>query len=486
MKKLLIAAINVFLFSIPLVSNATITFERTYGQTGVEDVGNFVQQTTDGGYVIVGHSYSAAKKEISLIKTDSIGDTLWIKKFESPLGSLGPLISGRCVRQTTDNGYIIIGNLFGGDKTGGIIIKTDSMGDTLWIKGYNFAMAYIQQTTDNGYIIAGSDDYGDRTALCKIDSLGMIVWGEFFYNTSLEGGCSGFSVQQLPDKGYVMCGTIYDSIYKKFAFLLRTDSLGDSIWSKTYDGINVGFSEVQLTTDNGYILTGGTNFYVAGKGDVWLVKTDSLGDTLWTKIFGGDSCSDYGYSVQQTTDGGFIIAGTTYSFGAGKCDAYLIKTNSSGDTLWTKTFGGINDDAAYSVQQVSDGGYVIAGYKDYSGTIGEDIYLIKTDSVGNVGIEENNSKAISQKLKLEMSPNPAVSALNIRLSGISKGESVNLRIYDLSGRIVKTFSQSEINSSNIRWNGVNEKGIKVKNGVYFCKLSISDGKTIREKIVLMR
>lgn len=491
MRKVWLVVGIMFFFSTPLVLNAVITFERTYEETEGRYMGISVQQTMDDGYIIVGCSFLNV---IWLIKTDSLGDTLWTKSFNNPFSSLS-LITSQCVRQTTDKGYIITGNLFFGDASSGILIKTDSIGDSLWTKGYNFIMSSVQQTPDKGYIITGSDAYGDYPALCKTDSLGMVVWGKFFYNTTPAGGAGGggLSVQQLSGKGYIICGTIEDSTYHRFAFLLKTDSLGDSLWGKTY--LSGEFSEVQQTMDNNYILTGYTYYQSpGGKGEVILVKADSLGDTLWTKIFGGDS-SDYGYSVQQTQDGGFIIAGSTWSFGAGKGDVYLIKTNSLGDTLWTKTFGGTEYEAGSSMQQTTDGGYIVAGYTNSFGAGTPtffNAYLIKTDPLGCVGIEEKDSEIMSQKLKLEISPNPAISLLNIRLLGTNKGESVNLKIYDLSGRVVKTFSQLEINNlnSSIIWNGLSENGVRVKSGVYFCELSAKCEKakntTIREKIVLMR
>src|SRR5271169_6391168 len=156
----------------------------------------------------------------------------------------------------------------------------------------------------------------------------------------------------------------------------------DTLFTKTYGGTNSDAALcVRQTNDGGYVLVGETSSFGAGLNDVYLIKTNGNGDTLWTKTFGGSN-SDVGFSVQQTSDGGYIIAGFTAS-GVPIVDVYLIKTNGNGDTLWTKKFSGSNIAFSYSVQQTSDGGYVIAGYTNPSGPAPQKLYLMKTDGNGD-------------------------------------------------------------------------------------------------------
>jgi hypothetical protein len=152
-------------------------------------------------------------------------------------------------------------------------------------------------------------------------------------------------------------------------------------WNKVYGGLydDIAYS-VQQTNDEGYIICGYTGTLV-GYEDFWLVKTDSNGEEIWNKTYGGEN-SEYAYFVQQTNDNGYIIAGSAYSSGT-EFDMWLVKTDSSGNMQWNKTYGGLLDEEAYSVRQTIEGGYIITGFTDsFAGN--RDIWLIKTDSFGNI------------------------------------------------------------------------------------------------------
>ena len=295
-------------------------------------------------------------------------------------------IQGHSVQPTTDGGYIITGYT-GGNGYGYDIclIKTDFKGNEEWNKtfgGNGISMGWsIWQTTDGGYIISGHTDHigngGSDIWLIKTNSAGVEEWSQTFGGISTEGGNS---VQQTIDGGYIIAG--YTGSFgngEEDIWLIKTNSLGAEEWSQTFGGSNkeVG-SSIQQTTDEGFIITGRTSSYGNGKIDIWLLKTDLEGNEEWSQTFGGNE-NDWGHSVKQTSEGGYIITGYTDSFGNGGSDIYLIKTNSFGVEEWSQTFGGSGMDNGNSVQQTIDGGFIISGSKSENGIYA---WLIKTNSFG--------------------------------------------------------------------------------------------------------
>jgi hypothetical protein len=243
----------------------------------------------------------------------------------------------------------------------------------------------VQQTSDGGYIISGytgSFGAGDYDIyLFKTGAAGDISW------TKTYGGASddrSYSVQQTVDGGYIIAGYTTPSVVGvRDIYLIKTDASGDTLWTKAYGGAgDDNVRSVQQTADGGYIIAGVTTSFGAGQLDVFLIKTDAAGNVSWTKTYGGAN-DDSGYSVRQTSDGGYIVAGISASFGATSWDTYLIKTNAAGDTLWTKTYEGANDDIAYSVRQTTDGGYIMAGWTASVGSGYYDVYVIKTNAAGD-------------------------------------------------------------------------------------------------------
>lgn len=496
----LLGAISTIALISPICANAVITFEKTFG--GAEcDRGYSVQQTTDGGYIIVGitESFGAGDFDVYLIKTDSLGDTLWTKTFGGT-----DYDEGSSIQVTSDGGYIITGSIhaYGDieDTSDVYLIKIDSSGNKEWDRTYGGDSAdygkSVQQTQDGGYIIAGvTESYSAGSYdvwLIKTNSAGNKLWDKTFGGNSAD---YGNSVQQTSDGGFIVTGgtVSYGTGGSSDMWLIKTDSLGNKEWDKTFGGPDGdGGSCVQQTSDGGYIITG--NFQPLDYLDVWLIKTDTSGDTLWTKTFGGTP-PDAGKSVAQTSDGGYLITGHTQSYGAGSADVYLIKTDENGNTLWTKTFGGSSWDVGSSVTQTSDGGYIIAGYTESYGA-GGDVYLIKTDSLGNVyGIEETENRLETADYRLQVHPNPFITKTEFRfqmVENVGQGFSLanlkvcpTLNIYDLSGRLVKNFSVPPVSSvASVTWDSRNESGKRLPSGIYFLRFEADHYKTTKKLTVL--
>lgn len=191
----------------------------------------------------------------------------------------------------------------------------------------------------------------------------------------------GICMQQTSDAGFIITGLTFSyGAGSADVYLIKTNNIGDTLWTKTFGGSN--FEQpysVKQTIDNGFIISGITQSFGLTSYDIYLIKTDSIGNLIWSKTFGGSSV-DRGYQVQQTTDLGYIVAGS-YSLGSGYTNVYLIKTDANGDTLWTKTIGGPQSEYSASIQQCTDNGYILAGSTNSFGTFG--VYLVRTDSVGN-------------------------------------------------------------------------------------------------------
>jgi hypothetical protein len=363
-------------------------------------------------------------------------------------------------------------------------MRHDAYGDTLWAKTFGSGNGYsVQQTDDGGYVITGFiDSFGagrDDVWLIKTNANGDTMWTKTFAGINFGGGRS---VQQTSDGGYIITGTVnFFSTDSADVWLIKTDANGDTTWTKTFGGSNndEGYS-VQQTADSGYVITGYTHSYGAGESDVWLIKTEIDGDTIWTKTFGG-SDSDLGRYAQQTADGGYVILGWTRSFGFGAWDVWLIKTDANGDTMWTKTFGGSFEDVGHSLQQTFDGGYIIAGATRSFGTGGYDVWLIRVDAdiVSRTSI---NGYQLQQNYPNPFNPRTII---NYRLAF---DNFVELAIYNLSGQQIRTLVSiyQPAGSHQVEWDGRDESGQPVASGIYFYQLKAGNDFAATKKMVLLR
>jgi uncharacterized delta-60 repeat protein len=383
-KRMLLAIVSVLLLVATTAADPGDTlWTRVYGGSDY-DYGYSVQQTADGGYIVAGttKSFGAGNYDFYVLKTDADGDIVWSRTYGG-----SSLDYGQAAIQTTDGGFAVVGRTksFGAGDYDVYLVKTDADGDTIWTRTYGGSDTdegySLQQTSDGGYIIAGyCDPWGTAIMdvyLVKTDAQGGLVWARS-YGPEDDYEC-GYSVQQTADGGYIVTGSTASSETNDTdLYLVKTDANGDCLWAYTYGGDqwDEGYS-VQVTADGGYIVAGYTESFGVGSMDFYLLKIDADGDTLWTRTYGG-SGRDEGRSVDQTTDGGYVIAGYSWSFGAGQSDFYLVRTDADGDTLWTHTYGGTRWDYGRSVDQTTDGGYIVTGYTDSFGAGGTDLYLVKT------------------------------------------------------------------------------------------------------------
>jgi len=371
-------------------ATSVASFAKVFGGTG-EDMGYSVQQTSDGGYIATGQISNGNNDDVYLVKLNASGNLDWNKSFDLIEGYSE---YGYSVQQTNDNGYIVTGygiyNIF--------LLKTTSLGIEDWHylydvsgDGYESYGYSVQQTNDNGYIVTGYTSNGSNSDvfLLKTDSSGSQEWN-YLFDVASEYFDQGCSVQQTDDNGYIITGYTSDpdTGYSNI-FLLKTDSSGSQEWTQIFDIGNYDYAySVQQTTDEGYIVGGYDVNDDTGYNDGYLLKTDDTGTEEWSKNINVDGESDYYISaLDQTSDGGYILAGERASdYGY----IYLLKVDSTGNVDWNKSIGTpTNEDYATSVQQTTDGGYVLTGFTSaYSANEcdSSQMFIIKTNSSGVVNL----------------------------------------------------------------------------------------------------
>lgn len=304
------------------------------------------------------------------------------------------------ISQTADDGYITAGRrgplgLNAGDF---YIVKLSPTGTLDWSKTYagNYIdeVRAIKQLPDGSYVFTGvTVDYPDTSAgagnlqdmiLVKLDAAGDTVWVKHFGST---GADTGDGLDTTGDGGLLAIGRYTISGNNNDFYLVKTDANGDELWSKTYGGAASDVARsVKHTKDGGYIIAGTTKSFgpSASVGNIWLLKTDAQGDTLWTKVIGGDNEEEC-YSVTPTADGGYILTGRTGAILGGESDIYVVKTDSAGNTEWSKTYGS-NDgnDLGRDIIQTTDGDYALTGYKvTTQGSEPPLLYVLQIDAQGD-------------------------------------------------------------------------------------------------------
>ncbi len=316
-------------------SGSELIFAHTFGGEHL-DIGINLIQTDDGGYALLGYteSFGEGAEDIYLVRLDAKGQALW----EQTYGGEGT-DDGWGLIQAEDGGFVILGfsNSFADGDYDFYLLRTDPQGELLWSQTYG-----------------GPDD-------------------EF-----------GWAIAPIADDGFLLVGqTNSVGAGNEDAYVVAVDSQGNELWSQTYGGENTDrVFAVANTSDGGYVLAGITNTFGAGSRDAYLVKISPDGTQDWDLVL-GEQLDDVAHAISATGDGGFIVIGYTRSFDAANYDTLLFKVSAGGDLEWQSVFGELGEDRTISGEQTADGGYIIAGYTQNYRALNWDLYLVKTDSIGN-------------------------------------------------------------------------------------------------------
>lgn len=450
-----------------------------------------VAQTADSGFVVtVAPQRSGGSSYGALIRADPSGDLLWLRTYGTD--SRGSFASGIVL---PDGGFAVCGIRLPADSDSGMyqLFRTNSTGDSLWCRFYRNEL--VAQATeivlvpDGGFAIIGNV-YRTRDVdtvaswLVRTDAVGDTLWTRMFYN-DLTGVLR--SIAATADGGFVLGGWSGDGYHGDVNYwMVKTDSLGNTEWSRNYGGWNWDEgTDVAQTPDGGFVISGSTLSYGPGGFDYWVVKTDAAGDTQWTRAYGGrgdDEC----FALDITDDGGFLLGGASFSF-ARTVGMWVVKLDSAGNQLWDRPFYGTGPSHTDSsagcedVVQTSDGGYIIAGTNRTRGTLLEsDIFLVRLgpEDTLQAGFPPQSVPAV---FALSAYPNPFNSSTSIHFV-LPQPMNVRLTMYDVIGRAVAVLTDEAMAAGT---HDVIFDGDGLPSGVYFARLHSGEF-TATRKLLLLR
>lgn len=381
-----------FLLLSSISASSQVTWEKLFSKKST-DVFRSVQEVTTGGYIVAGYTanFTANDTDAFVVRLNVNGDTVWTYTYNGPQSRQDLFYK---IIETSDGGFLACGYTNSGTSDDILYIKLNSAGIFQWAKNYGGSGKERSQDiveTIDGYTIAGYTtsspaQYYDALIL-HFDFNGTVLWTKIIGSADYE---DANSLKLLPDGGYILGGQIRINGSNYDQYLIRTNSSGDTLWTRHFGTSGTDNIESIVIVSDGYVMAGSTNSILTGD-DGYLVKTDTSGNVIWSKTFGGNYPDDF-HRVEKTSDGGFILTGTTSSSGASNPNMWLLKTNAQGNQLWSTPLGGDNHDHGYSGIQTSDGGYIIAGHSGSFGFNNEEAYIVK---LGSGGVAPNKLTYVS-------------------------------------------------------------------------------------------
>ncbi|MBU0507227.1 T9SS type A sorting domain-containing protein [bacterium] len=474
---LLVCVLTVLAFAQPPDS----LWSRSFGG----DMGEIcwsILPAADGGFLMAGwtESYGAGDNDFWLLKTDANGDSLWSHAYGSEAEDLG---FAMC--PAGDGGFLLAGYTSVAGSPDFWIVKVDADGTPLWDHRYGGALDDrcwdVQPTTDGGYVLAGwTSSFGAGGGgdfwLLKINSEGDSLWSRTFGGSNIDY-C--YSVKQTTDGGFVLAGytSSFGALNHDF-WLVKTDANGDSLWSRTFGGPDQedGRAVVQ-TSDGGYLITGWGQLLTPGNTNFIAIRTDANGDSLWGRVYGGE-LSDFCNTVIPVMGGGYVLAGRSYSFSNGLYDIWLLRISEDGDSLWSTHWGGADADNCISVVQLADASFVLGGTTFITGA-GLQHYILKTTPDPLPAGDFRSFQP--QTFALSVYPNPFNPSTTIFFD-FPRATRARLCVFDVTGRLITTLADEHFTAGS---HALSFDGSALPSGIYFAQLR-TENHHQTAKLVLMK
>ena len=355
----------------------------TFSMTGHDSLRS-VYETPDDGFILAG----SLGQDVWIVKVDANANVIWQKKYGTPANDeLGTFLS------TSDGGYIVGGQTWGG-PAGSVdwwIFKLNPDLSVAWQKTYGGSSTdwggHLRETMEGGYIATGathSFGVGNQDAwVLMLDAVGNIIWEKTYGGSSSD---SGNAIYPTTDGGCIVLGqTESFGAGNSDIWVLKLNSDGSVAWQNTYGGSGYEHChDIQQTADGGYVLAAGTESFGSGNMDHMVLKLDSNGNIEWQKAYGGPNHEGGEHHILQTIEGGYISITDTQSFGLGYWDILLLKLNADGSVAWQKTYGESDQDSAFAIQQTSNDSFIVGGGTYNFDSIAQDWLALKIDENGEI------------------------------------------------------------------------------------------------------
>ncbi|MBP6333863.1 MAG: T9SS type A sorting domain-containing protein [Bacteroidia bacterium] len=411
----------ILFFLLVVMSSVHGVFQKFYSYGSARAHSRIVLETSNNGFVIAGYEWTtiSSPHSIFLMRIDALGDTMWRRTYGDSLTSCAAMVI------TSDSGYLIIG-----DGNSDIhLIKTDSLGSILWTKNYggpiNESSYDVKQCDDGGYIILGTTlgipQIYMNTLLIRTDSIGNILWSKIYGSSHIV---EGFSVIQTDDGGFLIGGLAHRVDTDRDILIIKTNAIGDTLWTRVYGGLGNDDAHSIFKSSDGNYVVGGACASFSNAESFLLMKIDTIGNVIWAKVYLSGQF-DHAYSAIPTFDFGIAIVGRSHF------KSLIIKTQSNGDTMWSQLYEYPFLSSFDNISECSDRGFVITGLASpYA-------YVLKTDRYGDSGCSLGGASITVLSPTMPVNPhtfyisNPAIVSTSTSIS-VSNSNSVGTDICLLS------------------------------------------------------